>query len=86
MSQVVAESIVLTSIAGYVGLVVGVFLLEGINAAIQGQETGMFQNPGVDIEVAVKALIILIISGALAGIIPAKKAVGISPVEALRNE
>jgi putative ABC transport system permease protein len=40
----------------------------------------------VDIEVAVKALIILIISGALAGIIPARKAVGISPVEALRNE
>lgn len=86
MSQVIAESIVLTSIAGYIGLVCGVFALEAVNSALEGQETGMFQHPGVDIIIAVKALCILILSGALAGIIPARKAVSISPVEALRTE
>jgi putative ABC transport system permease protein len=67
-------------------LVCGVFALEAVSAAIKGQESGMFQNPGVDIIIALKALTILIISGALAGIIPAQKAVNISPVEALRTE
>lgn len=86
MSQVIAESILLTSVAGYLGLVCGVFTLEAVSAALKGQETGMFQNPSVDIIIALKALVILIISGALAGIIPAQKAVNISPVEALRTE
>ncbi len=86
ISQVIAESIVLTSVAGYIGLLCGVFILEAINNAMQGQETGMFQNPGVNIVVAIKALTILVISGAVAGIIPAKKAVSISPVEALRTD
>ena len=86
MSQVIWESILLTSIAGYIGLVCGVFALEAVNIALKGQETGMFQNPSVNIIIALKALVILIISGALAGIIPAQKAVNISPVEALRND
>jgi putative ABC transport system permease protein len=60
--------------------------MEAINVAIQGQDTGMFHQPGVEIAVALKALTILIVCGALAGIIPARKAVSISPVEALRNE
>jgi putative ABC transport system permease protein len=86
MSQVIAESIVLTSIAGYIGLVCGIFVLEAVNNALEGQETGMFQHPGVDIVIAMKALGVLILSGALAGIVPARKAVSISPVEALRTE
>ncbi len=85
MSQIMMESVLLTSVAGYAGLVAGIGLLELINAAINGGE-GMFRNPGVDIAIAVKALGILIFAGAMAGIIPAKKAVSISPVEALRNE
>ncbi len=86
ISQVIAESILITTLAGYLGLVSGIFLMEAINVAIQGQDTGMFHQPGVEIAVALKALTILIICGALAGIIPARKAVSISPVEALRNE
>jgi putative ABC transport system permease protein len=86
MSQVILESITLTSIAGYIGLVCGIFALEAVNNAIKGQETGMFQNPGVDIVIAIKALVILIFCGALAGIIPARKAISISPVDALRTE
>jgi putative ABC transport system permease protein len=46
----------------------------------------MFYQPGVELAVAIKALVILIICGALAGIIPARKAVAIKPVEALRYE
>ncbi len=86
IKQILAESIILTSMAGYFGLMSGIFLMEAINVALQGQETGMFQNPGVDIGIALKALGILIFCGALAGIIPARKAVSISPVDALRFE
>lgn len=85
MSQIMMESVLLTSIAGYVGLICGIGLLEAINVAISGG-AGMFQHPGVDIAIALKALLILIVAGAIAGIIPARKAVSISPVEALRNE
>ena len=85
-TQVITESVILTSFAGYFGLIAGVFLMEGINAAIEGQDTGMFYQPGVHLDIALKALGILIVCGALAGIIPARKAVSISPVEALRWE
>jgi putative ABC transport system permease protein len=60
--------------------------MEGINKAIEGTDSGMFYQPGVELDVALKALVILIISGALAGIIPARKAIAISPVDALRYE
>lgn len=83
VSQLITESVFLTAISGYFGLVIGILLLEGVNSAI-GQEVPMFNDPTVDINVAVTSLIVLIISGALAGIIPASKAVSVLPVEALR--
>ncbi len=86
ISQILAESVVLTSLAGYLGLVSGIFLLEGIDFLLRDAHTTMFQHPGVDISVALKALLILICCGALAGVIPARKAVAISPVDALRDE
>jgi putative ABC transport system permease protein len=46
----------------------------------------MFNNPTVDMSSAVKALLVLIIAGAFAGLIPARKASAINPVEALRTE
>ncbi|OYU97168.1 MAG: multidrug ABC transporter ATP-binding protein [Bacteroidetes bacterium B1(2017)] len=86
IAQIVSESVLLTSLAGYFGLIAGVFLLEGISKAIEGQDTGMFYQPGVELIVVLKALGILIVCGALAGIIPARKAIAISPVDALRYE
>lgn len=83
VSQIITESVFLTAFSGYFGLVIGILLLEGVNAAI-GQEVPMFNNPTVDINVAVTSLIVLIISGAFAGLIPATKAVSVLPVEALR--
>ncbi len=88
IKQIILESVVLTTFAGYMGLVMGVGLLELISTAIgsSGGEGQMFTNPEVDLGIAVKALGILIISGALAGLIPAARALKIKPIEALRAE
>ena len=88
MSQIVIESVFLTSVAGYFGLAVGVALVEGINFALIkfNVDNEMFQNPEVDFNIAITALLILIVSGALAGIIPARRAVRIKPIDALRDE
>lgn len=88
MRQLITEAIFLTSIAGYFGLIAGIGLLEAVSNAIppDSDGQGMFKNPGVDLKVALIALAVLIISGAIAGLIPARKAVSIHPVEALRAE
>ncbi len=88
ISQIITESIVLTTFAGYFGLVLGVGLLELIDFLLEssGTSSEMFLHPGVDFNVAVTALAILIISGALAGFIPARRAVSIKPIDALRYE
>jgi putative ABC transport system permease protein len=85
IGQIILEAVFLTSISGYFGLVIGIGLLEALNAAI-GDSGEMFTNPTVDLSVALKALTVLILSGAFAGLIPASKAVAIKPVEALRTE
>ncbi|MEO5584936.1 MAG: ABC transporter permease [Flavobacteriales bacterium] len=82
--QIMLEALTLTFIAGYFGLLVGIASLEGINAiGIQG---GFFKNPEVKLNVAVVALVVLIISGLIAGYIPARRALSIKPVDALRAE
>ena len=88
MSQIVVESVFLTTIAGYVGLVIGVGLVEAINYALVefGAENEMFKRPEVDFNIAITALVILILTGALAGLIPARRAVSIKPIDALRTE
>lgn len=87
ISQIVSESVILTTTAGYTGLVIGVFLIELINKNLP-QEGGrqMFLNPNVDFNVAVTALLILVVSGIVAGFIPARRAVSIKPIDALRYE
>ncbi len=88
IGQILMESVTLTSLSGMIGLVLGVSILEFINYQMvnSGSEGEMFKNPGVDFNTAVTALVVLIIAGLLAGFIPAKKAVSIKPVEALRAE
>jgi len=87
-SQIVLESVFLTALAGYIGLVLGVGLLELINYLLVefGASSDMFSRPEVDFNKASIALIILIISGALAGLIPARRATQIKPIDALRDE
>ncbi|MBT8374398.1 MAG: ABC transporter permease, partial [Deltaproteobacteria bacterium] len=87
ISNIILESILLTAFAGYFGLVVGVGMLELVAKGLVmfGSSTDMFQNPGVDFQIAIIALIVLIVSGILAGMIPAYRAVSIKPVYAIRN-
>lgn len=87
INQIVSESVILTTLAGYTGLVIGVFLIELINKSIpQSGGNQMFLNPSVDFNIAITALAILVISGVVAGLIPAKRAVSVKPIDALRYE
>jgi putative ABC transport system permease protein len=84
-SQIVIEAIVLTSLAGYLGLMAGVAVIDLVASFVVNSDSRMFVNPNVSLGSALQALLILILSGTLAGLIPAQRAVAISPVEALRN-
>jgi putative ABC transport system permease protein len=88
ISQIIMESVVLTSFSGMIGLVIGVSILEFVNYQMinSGANTEMFKNPGIDFNIALTALVVLIFSGIMAGLIPARKAVSVRPVEALRAE
>lgn len=88
ISQVIMESVILTTLAGYVGLVLGVGIVEAVNYLLisSGAENDMFTNPEINFNVAIQALELLVISGVLAGFIPAYKAVSMKPIDALRNE
>jgi putative ABC transport system permease protein len=88
ISLIVQEAIVVTSVAGYVGLLLGVGILGAVNSFMESSEAKnqYFKNPEIDIKVALIAMFILIVSGAIAGLIPAVKAARINPIEALRAE
>jgi putative ABC transport system permease protein len=83
-AQIIFEALILTTFAGYLGLVAGVGVVEIIGKAIAASPAEMFRNPEVPFESALTTLAILVVSGILAGLIPARRAVKISPVEALR--
>lgn len=86
--QIINEAVFLTTIAGYTGLVLGVLVIEGVANMLQngGGEGGFFKNPEIDFKIAISSLIILIFSGVIAGMIPARRALNIKPIEALRTE
>jgi putative ABC transport system permease protein len=88
ISQIITESVFLTTVAGYFGLSLAVFILEMISKALiaSNAENQAFKNPGVDFNIALTALIILILAGAFAGLMPAQRAVSIKPIDALRDE
>jgi putative ABC transport system permease protein len=88
MGQIISESILLTTVAGYFGLVAGVGVVELVSSVLKGASTQMelFKNPQVDLVIALVAMGILILSGALAGLIPGKRAITVKPVEAIRIE
>jgi putative ABC transport system permease protein len=73
-------------VAGYFGLIFGIILTELLAEAIGDGGGGMFMNPTIDLRIALTALTILIIAGAFAGLIPARKAIKIKPIDALRAE
>lgn len=88
ISMILLESVFITTLSGYLGLVLGTGLIELINLSISGMDTSsqMFLSPEVNLGVSLGSLIVLIISGLIAGLLPALHASRISPVEALRSE
>ena len=86
ITSIMLEAIILTAIAGYFGLVCGVYAVEFVDSMFPPSPDVMFANPEVHFRTAMAALGILIISGALAGLIPAYGAVKVKPIEAMRYE
>ncbi|QGY48080.1 FtsX-like permease family protein [Maribellus comscasis] len=85
--HIVAESVFLTVIAGYIGLALGVGILELLNMALDsGGDELFFRRPEISFHMAVSALTVLVISGIGAGLIPARRAVKIKTIDALRDE
>ena len=90
---IISESVTITTFFGYVGMVAGIAATEYMNvvAGKQTMDAGVFsmtffENPTVDLSIAVQATLTLIIAGTLAGLFPALKAVKIRPIEALRAD
>jgi putative ABC transport system permease protein len=95
LQLVIVESVLVTAIFGYIGMISGIGLTElinyglemaGANAGNSSQDTTVFHNPTVDLGTALAATAVLVIAGVFAGYFPARKAVKISAVDAMRME
>lgn len=90
---VVIESVFITALFGYIGMILGIGITEIMNMVMGNQtmDTGLWQetvftNPTVGVDVAIQATLTLVVAGTVAGLFPAWKAVNISPIEALRAD
>lgn len=88
IKQIICESMMLTFAAGIVGITVGLWVLTLINKATSASlsDGGFFSNPHVPFVAAISALFILVLGGLFAGWLPAKRALAIKAIEALREE
>lgn len=84
LSQVIVESVAITVLFGYIGIVLGTAVSQ-IIAKLIGDD-GPLLNPTVSLSIAMEVTLVLVVAGALAGLFPAMKALKIKPVEALRDE
>ncbi len=85
IGQILSESIVLTMLAGVMGIIVGVGILRAVGIALS-QSDQFFKDPQISFTMAVASLIILVIIGTMAGYAPAQRAMMIKPVEAIGEE
>jgi putative ABC transport system permease protein len=88
INLILQESIFLTAVSGYMGLVAGVGVIEAVSYFMNkfSIRNEFFNSPEIDFKVAITAMVILVLTGALAGFIPARSAARINPIEALRSE
>lgn len=85
--NIIGETVVLTLFAGLAGAIFGVWTIEGLAWALESMpDNGTFSNPSVRFELVLKTLLTMIAMGAVAGVLPAVRAVSIRPVEAIRTE
>jgi putative ABC transport system permease protein len=90
---IIIESVIITTIFGYIGMMLGIAANQYMDATIGHEkvntglfEASMFVNPTVGFDVCIEATLVMIIAGTIAGLIPARKASRIRPIEALRAE
>ncbi len=88
ISLIIQESVVITLLSGYFGLLFGVSFIELVSYLLKeyGADIPFFKNPEIELGTVLTATAILVIAGALAGYFPARKAANIQPIEALRDE
>jgi putative ABC transport system permease protein len=93
LKLIITESIIITTIFGYIGMLLGIGVNEWMNATIGHTKVDaglfkatMFVDPTVGLDVCINATLVIIIAGTIAGLIPAFKASRIRPIEALRAE
>lgn len=93
LRMIVFESVLITSVFGYVGMITGIGVTEAINVVVEsmnnsgGRNGGfIFANPTVDLGIAISSTVLLIIAGVVAGYFPARKAVSVSAIESMRVE
>ena len=84
IGMIIMESVLITSVAGYLGLMAGVGILELAKKFMPPSD--FFLNPEVNFNIAISATVLLIVAGACAGLFPALRAAHINPVVALRDE
>ena len=83
-NTILLESIFITTIFGFIGMLVGIAILNSIGDTME--DDYFITNPYIDTKVAIFATILLIVCGSIAGYIPARRAAGIKPIVALRDE
>ncbi len=96
LKSIILESLLITAIFGYIGMILGIGLTELINFVMEqsangqpasdGMQMSVFKNPTINTGYAIFATVVLIIAGIIAGYLPARKAVKIKPIEAMRQE
>ena len=88
IKQIMEESLLLTVLAGIVGLVIGVAIMAAVAVVVgkSASEMVMFLDPSISFGTAIAAMVIIIMSGLLAGILPAKRATQIKAIDAIREE
>ena len=92
LKMIIIESVIITTIFGYIGMVLGVIGTEIMDAQFGHSDYDMgwgsesiFVNPSVGIDVCIEATLVLIIAGTIAGLIPSIRAARIRPINALNN-
>jgi len=92
LQSIIIESILITTFFGYIGMMMGIGLTEVVNFIMEKSAAGggdgmtVFKNPTVELSYVLISTSILIISGVIAGYMPARRAVRIKPIEAMRED